>query len=89
MNAAGLGRRSQGLAGEVCRCVREDDRLGNESGADIRSFFDTLDHDLLLELVGRRISARRIVKLIRHWLSAGVVVDGRWQATTRACRREA
>jgi group II intron reverse transcriptase/maturase len=40
--------------------------------ADIRSFFDTLDHEKLLVLLGERISDRRVVKLIASWLRAGV-----------------
>lgn len=48
--------------------------------ADIRGFFDHLDHALLLTLVGRRISDRRVLKLIRGWLKTGVLEEGRWEA---------
>jgi len=44
--------------------------------ADIRSFFDNLDRSILLTLVRRRISDRRVVGLIRSWLSAGVFDQG-------------
>lgn len=44
--------------------------------ADIRSFFDSIDQRKLLGLVEERISDRRVVKLIRKWLEAGVMEDG-------------
>lgn len=44
--------------------------------ADIRSFFDTLDHGWLVKFVEHRIADRRVVRLIQKWLKAGVLVDG-------------
>lgn len=45
--------------------------------ADIRGFFDTLDHEWLARFIEHRIGDRRIVRLIKKWLRAGVLEDGR------------
>jgi len=44
--------------------------------ADIRGFFDHIDHGLVLALVRERISDRRIMKLLAGWLGSGVLADG-------------
>jgi group II intron reverse transcriptase/maturase len=45
--------------------------------ADIRSFFDTIDHECLLRFVEHRIADKRMVQLLRKWLRAGVMEDGK------------
>jgi group II intron reverse transcriptase/maturase len=44
--------------------------------ADIAGFFDAVSHDWLIRFVEHRIADRRVVRLIRKWLKAGVMEDG-------------
>ena len=45
--------------------------------ADIRRFFDTLDHGWLVKFVEHRVADRRVVRLIQKWLKAGVLEEGK------------
>lgn len=49
--------------------------------ADIRGFFDTIDHGWLRKFVEHRIGDSRVLRLIQKWLSAGVLEEGRWSRT--------
>jgi group II intron reverse transcriptase/maturase len=49
--------------------------------ADIRGFFDNIDHGWLLKFLEHRIADRRILRLIQQWLRAGVTEAGQWTKT--------
>ena len=59
--------------------------------ADIKGFFDHLQHDKLLEMLGRRIGDGALLRLIRKWLKAGILEedgkerDPNWVADLRVC----
>jgi RNA-directed DNA polymerase len=50
--------------------------------ADVEGYFDSIDHEWLVEFLEHRIGDRRILRLIRKWLRAGVSEEGKWSKTT-------
>jgi len=51
--------------------------------ADIRSFFDSVDHEWLLRMLAHRIGDPRILRLVRMWLEVGILESGEWHETDR------
>lgn len=50
--------------------------------ADIRGFFDNISHEWLMKFLEHRISDRRMLRLLKKWLRAGVSEEGEWSPTT-------
>ncbi len=71
-------RNAQQAAGEVVKYLNWG--LTRVCDVDIRSYFDSIPHGKLMQLVARRIVDRRVLKLIKTWLKCTVEEDGRrWQ----------
>ncbi len=60
---------------------------GYEWGAsiDLAKFFDEIPHNLILKLVRRKIADERLVTLVARALKAGIMVDGKFEKTTKGC----
>lgn len=58
-------------------------RVNRVLDADIRSFFDSVDHEQLLRMLEHRTADPRMLRLIRLWLQAGVLESGAWRETDR------
>jgi group II intron reverse transcriptase/maturase len=52
-------------------------KVGWVLDADIRGYFDAIDHECLVKFIERRIADRRVLRLIQKWLKAGVLEDGK------------
>jgi RNA-directed DNA polymerase len=52
---------------------------------DLAKFFDEIPHNLILKLVRRKITDERLVTLVARALKAGIMVDGKFEKTTKGC----
>jgi group II intron reverse transcriptase/maturase len=77
------GFRPKRSATQALEAMREASNRGFHYvvDADISDFFDSIDQGKLMEMVSCRISDRRVLKLLRQWLRAGVMEADRWRET--------
>jgi RNA-directed DNA polymerase len=75
------GRSAHGAVYQLREFIREGYRVAVD--ADLSKFFDTVDHDLLMNRVARKVRDKRVLRLIGRYLRAPVMINGRCQQTRK------
>ena len=73
------GFRPKRSAHQAITAIKETIQKGKTEilDADLSAYFDTIPHDKLMILVGKRISDKNVLHLIKMWLKAPIVEDGK------------
>lgn len=74
------GRGSHDALDALCVGIQRR-KVGWVLDADIRGFFDNIDHAWLMKFLEHRIADHRMLRLLKKWLRAGVSEEGEWSAT--------
>src|SRR4030066_1247423 len=74
-----LGRSAHGAVRKVREYIQDGYRIAVD--LDLSKFFDTVNHDVLMNRVARKVQDKRVLRLIGKYLRAGVMVQGRLQET--------
>lgn len=79
------GYRPGRSAHEAVECARQYVARGRRwvIDIDLEKFFDCVNHDILMSRVERKVKDKRVIKLIRRYLQAGVMEDGLTRATSK------
>lgn len=73
--------RSQHMALDALYVAIKRKRVSWILDLDLKSFFDNISHEKLVQLIEKRIADPRVLRLIQKWLKAGVMEDGVWSET--------
>jgi group II intron reverse transcriptase/maturase len=73
--------RSQHQALDALTVALKRKRVNDVLDADIRGFYDHIDHEWLMKFLQHRVADPRILRLIRKWLKAGVMEEGQRSET--------
>lgn len=74
-------RRSQHDALDALNAAIQTRKVNYILDADIRGYFDTIDHAVLMTILQERVGDPRMLRLLERWLKAGVMEDGQWMAS--------